>query len=536
MKCYNCGCTLSENDFCTGCGADVKVYKRIMFLSNLYYNDGLKKAQVRDLSGAVVSLRQSLKCNKGNIEARNLLGLIYFEMGEAVSALSEWVISKNLRNRKNIADDFIRQIQSNPSKLDAINQTIKKYNQALAYCKQGSFDLAVIQLKKVLSINPNMVKGHQLLTLLYMNNEEWDKALKTIRKAAKIDTSNTMTLTYQKEIERVLALREEAAGDRRKKKTAREEAITYQSGNETIIQPLNGPERSGSTTILNIIIGMVIGVGIMWFLILPARIQSEKFDINKSLVEVSNQLTERSAAIDELNKRVEALQQENAELQTEIEDYTGSGGLLTAADDLMAAAQRYMEEPDAVIEIADLMENIDSAYAEGSESSEAFKSLYRMLHNEVSVKAAQEYLGTGLTALRNNDFTAAVTDLTKAYEMDDTNAEALYNLAHAYRRLENTDKADELYQEVIDKFPDTTYANNAGGYISDNANRRENENVTAQEQQQQEGTQSPAADPTLPATTVPEVTDPAAVNPPVTDPVVPDAGAADPAAGVQPAQ
>ena len=182
MICYNCGCRLSEHDFCTGCGADVALYKKIMYMSNHYYNDGLDKATVRDLSGAIISLRQSLKFNKNNIDARNLLGLVYFEMGETVSALSEWVISKNLRAKKNIADDYINMIQTNQSRLDAINQTIKKYNQALLYCYQDSQDLAVIQLKMVLSYNSKYVRAHQLLALLYINAEEWEKAQRELAK------------------------------------------------------------------------------------------------------------------------------------------------------------------------------------------------------------------------------------------------------------------------------------------------------------------------------------------------------------------
>ena len=175
MICYNCGCRLSEKDFCTGCGADVALYKKIIYTSNFFYNEGLEKASVRDLSGAVTSLRQSLKFNKNNVEARNLLGLVYFEMGEVVKGLSEWVISKNLRAKKNIADDYIDMIQENPSRLETINQTIKKYNLALGYCQQDSLDLAVIQLKKVLSLNPKFVRAHQLLALLYMREEEWEK-------------------------------------------------------------------------------------------------------------------------------------------------------------------------------------------------------------------------------------------------------------------------------------------------------------------------------------------------------------------------
>ena len=128
-------------------------YKKVVSVSNFYYNDGLEKANVRDLSGAVVSLTECLKLNKMNIEARNLLGLVYFEMGETVDALSEWVISKNLQPEKNIADAYIEAVQNSPSQLENLNQAIKKYNQALVYCRQGSLDLALIQLRKVLSIN-----------------------------------------------------------------------------------------------------------------------------------------------------------------------------------------------------------------------------------------------------------------------------------------------------------------------------------------------------------------------------------------------
>ena len=173
MFCYNCGCRLSEHDFCTACGAEVSLYKKVMHVSNMYYNEGLEKAGVRDLSGAVISLRQSLKFNKNNVRARNLLGLVYFEMGESVSALQEWVISKNIRPRKNIAGEYIEKVQANAGKLESINQTIRKYNRALALCQQGSTDLAVIQLKKVLSMNPRFVRAHQLLALLYMDKQDW---------------------------------------------------------------------------------------------------------------------------------------------------------------------------------------------------------------------------------------------------------------------------------------------------------------------------------------------------------------------------
>ena len=99
--------------------------KKLESFSNFFYNDGLEKAGVRDLTGAIESLQQSLRMDKNNIDARNLLGLVYYETGEVVAALSEWVISKNLRPEDNIADDYMDMVRNSPSKLEDINQTIK---------------------------------------------------------------------------------------------------------------------------------------------------------------------------------------------------------------------------------------------------------------------------------------------------------------------------------------------------------------------------------------------------------------------------
>ncbi len=251
---------MTEHDFCTNCGAEVGIYKKIMSSANLFYNEGLDRAGVRDLTGAVASLRQCLKMNKNHVDARNLLGLVYFEMGEYVAALSEWVISKNLRPNKNIADDYLNMMQSNPSRLDTISQTIKKYNQALSYCYQGSYDLAIIQLKKVVSLNPKHVQGRQLLALLYLNNEQWEDARKELERCRKIDVNNTTTLRYLKEADAVLDIEEDFNAPVKKKSIA--DTITYHRGNETIIQPLNGRETKLSSTIVNMIVGIAIGIAV----------------------------------------------------------------------------------------------------------------------------------------------------------------------------------------------------------------------------------------------------------------------------------
>lgn len=459
MKCYNCGCRLSEKNFCTGCGADVSLYKKIMYASNRFYNDGLDKASVRDLSGAVNSLRQSLKLNKSNIEARNLLGLVYFEMGEVVAALSEWVISKNIRGEKNIADDYINMIQNNPGRLETFNQTVKKYNQALAYCQQDSLDLAIIQLKKVLSMNSRFVRAHQLLALLYINGQEWDRARKELDKCLKIDTNNTTTLRYLREVEEMMPPEEE-----RTKK--RKEAIVYQSGNDTVIQPVGKKEIVGFQTLLNIVIGVVIGVGIAWFLILPARVQHAQISVNEQLKAVSEQLDAKTVQVNELTQQIEDLTKEKDNLSSSLSAAQGVNVAVEANTDLIEATLMYMNESADEQTIAQELELIDENFLE-NEASESFKTLYQTIMDKVGPVVAKTYYDAGYEAFRTEEYETAIENLEKAFKYDPSNGEALFNLAQSYNRSGNTDKAVETYKQVIKLFPETEKARKSENYIKE---------------------------------------------------------------------
>lgn len=459
MICYQCGCTLSEHDFCTNCGADVALYKRIIYISNRFYNDGLERAGVRDLTGAITSLRQSLKFDKNNVEARNLLGLVYFETGEVVAALSEWVISKNLRPKKNIADDYISMIQTNQNRLDTINQTIKKYNQALTYCNQESLDLAVIQLKKVLSLNPKFIRAHQLLALLYINNEEWERAKRELVKCLEIDTNNTATLRYLKEVDEMLLPEEGVKNTPKKKKS--EDVVKYQSGNETIIQPVNMKEGRGVTSLLNLAVGLAIGIAIAFFLILPARIQTAKAGIDEELRKVSEQSDSKTATIDELQQQLSELQAQNETLQQDLTAYMGQDGTGTvrSVESLMKAAGAYLTDPDDVTVVADYLAEIEEEQAqEEQEQTEAFESLYNTLLALIGPKVAESYDEDGHAAFWAGNYEDAIPNLERAYQYDPTNGQALFDLANSYYRMGDEQKAAELYRQVIELFPNTEKA------------------------------------------------------------------------------
>lgn len=456
MKCYNCNSQLTDADYCEKCGADVTVYKTVVKRSNDYYNIGLAKAQVRDLSGAVVALRTSVRINKLNTKARNLLGLVYFEMGEAVSALSEWVISKNFQPEKNIADNYIKAVQSNPNKLDVINQTIKKYNQALLYAKQGSDDLAVIQLKKVLNLNPNLVKGHQLLALLYIKTEEYEKARKALRKAIAIDRNNTLTLRYISVIEKKLGQDPADVFDKPKRAPGEKKVFkpeTTVTGNDVVV-PRNSYKEpaNGLMNVVCILIGLVIGAVLIGTLILPARTTALKQEQQQEINALSNDLANKTSELDSLKTQVQQLTQERDNAVATATQYTGETGILAQYEGILSIANLYITGD--VVAAGEQITNLSV----DSMPSDTAKTLYNTIYQTARTQAFTTLYQEGYAAYNSNDFTVAIDNLLRAYKIDGTGPEVNYYLARSYSKSGDAASAAPYYQYVIDNFPDTQLA------------------------------------------------------------------------------
>lgn len=298
MNCMNCGTRLTDMDldYCPRCGCNVLIQKKVEYLSKLYYNQGLEKASIRDLSGAISCLKQSLTYNKANIQARNLLGLVYFETGEVVAALSEWVISKNLQPARNLASEYINKLQANSNKLEAINETIKKYNHALALCREGHEDMAAIQLRKILTQNPKLIKGYHLLALIQMKNQEWNKARRILKKAAKIDKTNTTTLRFLREID------EQTGVTTRLEKKSKGSFLKGNSDSKEKDSDMYVPtaayrEKSKAPLFFALAAGFAAGAAALWFLAVPAIRQGIYREANEQIINYSESLASQGAEL-----------------------------------------------------------------------------------------------------------------------------------------------------------------------------------------------------------------------------------------------
>ena len=460
MKCMNCGAELTESAYCPKCGCDVSVQKQAIVLSGLYYNQGLEKAEVRDLSGAIDQLKRSLKFNKLNVPARNLLGLVYFETGEVVSALSEWVISKNIQPEDNIAADYIRNLQQDANRLDIINQTIKKYNIALTNCLEGNEDVALIQLKKILAQNPKLIKGYHLLALLYIHSGEYEKARRLLKKAIRIDKTNTTTLRFLREVDEqtgtatTLESHFPLLGNR---KNREEETVSHEEDNgRTLIAPTVIKGGNARASIVNILVGVAIGAAAIWMLFVPAYTRNINRKANEKITKYASDLAVYSAQIDTLTEQIESSEDtvNTAKQQMDTASMTASSydGLISAVNAVNTGSQ-------------DVAANAIAGMDPDSLSEEG-RAVYNQVAAEIPAALAAAFKQIGISAFNSKDYKTAIKKLEAAMATGVEDYDVMNYLAHSYSMEGDIINSDRVLNLIIAAWPDSQRAENAREYLS----------------------------------------------------------------------
>jgi len=460
MNCPKCGQEISRRrKRCEICGQDISVYERLVYISNAYYNKGLEKARVRDLSGAIDMLKKSLEINKENTDARNLLGLVYFEMGEAVAALSEWVISQNFQPQDNDAEYFLKKVQSDTVAFDGMNQTIKKFNIALVNAKRQDDDLAILQLKRVISQNPKFVRALLLLALIYMKNCEYEKARRCLVRVQKIDVANVTALRYLEEIR----LNTQPGGAAQEANKEFEE-----SSFASQIVPVTSyrEEKPNFMAFITFFLGILIGVAVIYFMAVPNIRQSIKEDYNKKERNYSAVLSAKDVEISTLKSNIRILETKIEDLERVIRREEG----YTLIDyepyiDLMYAYQEYLKQEAATLEQTEELLR-DAKNLDMTEMTDlSAVAMYEDMIEVLETRAGDFYLAEAMLLYGNGNIAEALPLLEQAYNYTSDNPEVVYHLARIHHEQGDLFRAKDFYEIILAEHQYSTRYQEAETYL-----------------------------------------------------------------------
>ena len=431
---------------------------RLYGISGSYYNKGLARAKVHDLTGAAYMLRKSLEINKKNIDARNLLGLVLLEMGEPAAALSEWIISKHFQHKDNEADRYMDIIQSNPTRLDELNQAVKKYNMALEAARQGNDDLAVLQLKKVISINGKFIKALLLLSLIYIRNKEYDKAVRLLNNVLKHDTANITALSYLEEIRR-LSGNAQIDTLRSKRQVLKADSSIAEKSRQN---PSYSEDKPNVMAWVNWFLGIALGIAITFVLIVPTIKKNLREEYDKEKLDYASELNVQLAAMASKDSEIKVLKFQVEDLTSQLKSTEIIQYNTTLYDTLLSSLKDYLDlkqsqeeyTKETVLAMAEKLREIESA----DFSSDAANTLLDMMKNEFYPGAAEYALADGKELFNSGKYDEAKEILLASYEYNSDSDSVLYYLGKVYQAENEYETAISYYNMVIENYPSSSLA------------------------------------------------------------------------------
>lgn len=418
-------------------------------IANCYYNLGLERARLRDLSGAAELLKKSLTFDKYQKDARNLLGLIFFECGETADALVQWVISMNLLPQDNIADHYLDEVQRKPAILRICSDNVKRYNQALDYAQNNNEDLAIMQLNQVIEDSPNYIKAHILLALLYMKREDWVKAGRSLYLVLKIDRNNPKALVLMDEVKH-------NTGRKEVEQSRLKNAFSHRKmTDDDVLIPQEVKQVSPWMVVGYIFVGVILALFAFYLLIMPAKTKALNAENNRELIPYTEKLDASNREYAELKDSYDTLESQYAEAAQQVSQFENANASFMGQYQALNEIRTALANGD-VLQAAKLYTGLDQTQISDATMLQQLQSIKVEMEGSIYQELADQ--ATNAWNSGKQDQAAELYNLSLAIREEPEN---MYLLGRLYQTMGRTEEANTLFDKIIGAHPDSNYAERA---------------------------------------------------------------------------
>lgn len=447
MKCPNCQKSFKKGIKCPHCDVDTVLYMATIRLSDKLYNRGLARLTANDIFHGKQDLSKSISINKNNVPARNLLGLALFETGHVGEALKHWVISQSMLKEENPAAGYIESANKNARQLEGLNDAIGMYNRALEHIKQKSDDLAIIQLKKAVDINPKFVDALNLLTLCYLIQNNREQALFTSERVLTLDAYNPIALNYYSIIN---------PGKRKPFRPVTKPKAPQPQGPYKSLGFEEKKQRNFHfAELFTFLIGVAVTVAACYFLLIPAHTQQRESDRREFEQTLEAARATHREELDDADEFAAGLERAIGELHIEREDALAALALEQRVNAVNHAYFLYLE--GELREAVRLLDGFDLTELH----HDIVDRVYSILESAYP-QLAHEYYTAGLSAFSApRDSYAALVQLENAHRFMDNEDNRWNMLLFMLGTLYYTDEAgrlDEAYEVLSELYERDNYS------------------------------------------------------------------------------
>lgn len=356
--------------------------------------------------------------------------------------------------------DLDRLLKTNLDMPDNLKNSVLLYNKALDNMRIKSEDIAIIELKKAISLNPDFCEAINLLGLLYSGIGELNKARDCFEKVLSNEPNDKKALEYIKTLDPNYCSSGNVKEKHKEKKENKKPSVANKNK-----KAKNGSKSDKSLVpILNLIktdaakyiIGFLAGILVFFLITMIVNSDGPALDVsNLSDDKYINESDEYEKKYNELLLENKTLLEQLEELNKTAQNYTNLSRLFEI--DKQVSEGNYVAAADMIVAFKEI------------ELNDKEKEKYNSLQKRAMEKAAQERYNKGRELYKKKQFAEALEHFNKLMTYVDewkySNA-TIYYMGVCHQELNNNDKAIEAFNRVITKYPSSSFA----GYSKNRVN------------------------------------------------------------------
>lgn len=374
--------------------------------------------------------------------------------------------NKELQNYPPV--DLDRLLEANPDMPDNVRNSIVLYNKALENFRTKSEDIAIIELRKAISLNPDFYEASNLLGVFYIYTGETKKAEEVLKKVVQAERNSVLALEYLKAINPEYDASSGKQSKDRKQKSEKIKTASNSTKKTKETKKENNPSlkntgnpsvqrKSGGNTFLKVGIGFLAGA-LLVFLFSFRFYFADSSDKNKGGLDIKDKPQNTDVANEGKNyeAELEELEKSYLEASNSLKDASSKLSYYTSVAKLLEIEKLVSEKKYE--NAADLLMTLKNVEFKGVE-----KEKYDKLIKDSLANAANNVYSEGRKHYDAKRYQEALDSFNKAasYEVSNWKYQSanLYYLGYCYKHLNNTTMAEKAFNEVIEKFPNSSYAN-----------------------------------------------------------------------------
>lgn len=342
---------------------------------------------------------------------------------------------------------------------DATRDSFIHYNKALDLIKSKSEDIAILEVKRAINLNPHFNEAQNLLGLLYALTGEEQKAVEIFKGVIEEEKNSIRAVDYIGKINGLAAASSLVFTGADSVNLPKKAEVKKNTA------PAKVDKKNDSGMFQNYVGSLryhVIGY-IVIFAASAIIFGSQPKKTTTVQVDNSDTVNKLNATIKDLTDKNSTLVGENSKLKEQVdsknaqEEIAKNGEKLNEAENLYAQ-RKYEQSADLLLLLKDVQFN------------EVDKNRYTKLLNNSIPAATWSVYSDGMNYFNATDYKTAIERLSKSISYGGTydyTQYSYYNLGRAYQYVGDNQNAVKTYNAIKEKFPNSESAVNADYRLSE---------------------------------------------------------------------